>query len=145
MPEEKQQSGAAEERSGDEQAPGGQARGGQARGEQAPMGSEEVSKLAEEAQKAASYVAELSAGDLIQWVIAALAEKAWERMGLVANPATGQIKRDFEDARLAIDSIGALTELLAPRMDPAGNSRLRTLLADLRINYAAQRGKAEAQ
>ncbi|MEW6047893.1 MAG: hypothetical protein AB1609_15685, partial [Bacillota bacterium] len=54
-----------------------------------PPGPETASRLAEEAQKAVSYIASLSAGDMIQWTIAGLAEKAWERMGLVANPATG--------------------------------------------------------
>ncbi|MBC7340705.1 MAG: DUF1844 domain-containing protein [Firmicutes bacterium] len=103
-----------------------------------------ASRLAEEAQKAVSYIASLSAGDMIQWTIAGLAEKAWERMGLVANPATGKITRDFEDARLAIDAVAALVDLLAPRIDPAGLRRLQALLADLRINYAAQRSRAES-
>jgi len=110
-----------------------------------PPKPEAASRLAEEARKAVGYIASLSAGDMIQWVIAGLAEKAWERMGLVANPATGKITRDFEDARLAIDAIAALVDLLAPRIEPAGLRRLQTLLADLRINYAAQRSRAEAE
>lgn len=110
-----------------------------------PPDPEAASRLAEEARKAVGYIASLSAGDMIQWAIAGLAEKAWERMGLVANPTTGKITRDFEDARLAIDAIAALVDLLAPRIEPAGLRRLQTLLADLRINYAAQRSRAEAQ
>lgn len=106
--------------------------------------TEAAARLAEEARKAAGYVASLSAGNLIQWTIAGLAEKAWERMGLVANPATGKITRDFEDARLAIDAIAALVDLLAPRIEPAGLRHLQALLADLRINYAAQRSRAES-
>lgn len=112
--------------------------------ETTPPGPQTASRLAEEAQKAVSYIASLSAGDMIQWVIAGLAEKAWERMGLVANPATGKITRDFEDARLAIDAVAALVDLLAPRIDPTGLRRLQALLADLRINYAAQRSRAES-
>lgn len=106
---------------------------------------EQAGCLAEEAKKAVSYLADLSAGDLLQWTIAALAEKAWERLGLVANPVTGKITRDFADARLAIDAIAALMDLLAPRIEPAGYRRLQTLLADLRINYAAQRSRAESE
>ncbi|MEW6547046.1 MAG: DUF1844 domain-containing protein [Bacillota bacterium] len=109
-----------------------------------PPDPEAASRLAEEARQAVGYIASLSAGDMIQWAIAGLAEKAWERMGLVANPATGKITRDFEDARLAIDAIAALVDLLAPRIEPAGLRRLQTLLADLRINYAAQRSRAES-
>ncbi|MDI6894435.1 MAG: DUF1844 domain-containing protein [Bacillota bacterium] len=111
--------------------------------ETTPPDPETASRLAEEAQKAVGYIASLSAGDMIQWTIAGLAEKAWERMGLVANPATGKITRDFEDARLAIDAVAALTDLLASHIDPAGFRRLQSLLADLRINYAAQRSRAE--
>ena len=110
--------------------------------ETTPPDPQTASSLAEEAQKAVSYIASLSAGDMIQWAIAGLAEKAWEHMGLVANPATGKITRDFENARLAIDAIAALVDLLAPRIEPAGLRRLQTLLADLRINYAAQHSRS---
>lgn len=105
-----------------------------------PPDQEAASRLAEEAQKAVAYIASLSAGHMIQWTILRLAEKARERVGLVANPATGKITRDFEDARLAIDAVAALVDLLAPRPEPAALRRLQTLLADLRINYAARRG-----
>jgi hypothetical protein len=33
-------------------------------------------------------------------------------------------------------------DLLAPRIEPAGLRRLQTLLADLRINYAAQHSRS---
>ena len=53
---------------------------------------------------------------LIATCISLLANRAWQAMGLVPNPATQSIERHFDEAQLAIDAAAALADLLRPRV-----------------------------
>jgi hypothetical protein len=76
--------------------------------------------------------------ELVRLRIAELSELAWIHMGLVANPLTQRIVKDLPQARLAIDCAAALVEQLQPHLDEREKRELRTLLANLRINYVEQ-------
>jgi hypothetical protein len=71
-----------------------------------------------------------------------LAAKAWEAMGLVANPDTKQIERRFDDAQLAIDAVAALAGVVRSRLSETERREVDTLIANLRINFVEQKGKA---
>ena len=84
--------------------------------------------------------------DLIGYCINLLASQAWQKLGLLADPQTGEAQPDLDEAKVAIDTVGDL----AARLDTAPESAvpadlrrdLRTLVNDLRLNYVSQRGPA---
>ncbi len=84
--------------------------------------------------------------DMLGYCINLLASQAWQKLGLLADPQTGEAQPDLEEAKLAIDAVGDLAARLdsAPEtIIPADLRReLRTLVNDLRLNYVSQRGPA---
>lgn len=67
---------------------------------------------------------------------------AWLRMGLVANPGTGQIERDMDQAKVAIDTVAFLAQQLEPTVAPQERLPLRALVSDLQINFVEQTKKS---
>lgn len=63
---------------------------------------------------------------------------AWLRMGLVANPSTGQIERDLQQAKVAIDTAAFLASELEPVVAPEERLPLRALISDLQMNFVEQ-------
>ena len=84
--------------------------------------------------------------DMIGYCINLLASQAWQKLGLLADPQTGEAQPDLAEAKLAIDAVGDLAARLDTAPDsvvPADLRRdLRTLVNDLRLNYVSQRGPA---
>ena len=84
--------------------------------------------------------------DMIGYCINLLASQAWQKLGLLADPQTGEAQPDLAEAKVAIDAVGDLAGRLdsAPEaVVPADLRRdLRTLVNDLRLNYVSQRGGA---
>jgi hypothetical protein len=80
---------------------------------------------------------------LLQYALQLFAQQAWMAMGLVANPATGQVEVDLAQARVAIDTVGDLVGRLegAPESALPANARreLRNVLNNLRLNFVNQR------
>jgi hypothetical protein len=81
---------------------------------------------------------------VIGYCISLLATEAWHKLGLLADPRTGEAVADLVQAKAAVDAVGDL----AARLEAAPveavpellRRDLRTLLNDLRLNYLAQRG-----
>lgn len=84
--------------------------------------------------------------ELIGYCINLLAQQAWLKLGLLADPQTGVAAPDLDEAKVAVDTVGDLAARLeaAPEgIVPADLRRdLKTLLNDLRLNYVSQRGTA---
>ncbi len=84
--------------------------------------------------------------DLLGYCINLLTSQAWQKLGLLADPQTGEAQPDLADAKLAIDAVGDLAARLEAAPDsavPADVRReLKTLVNDLRLNYVSQRGAA---
>ncbi len=82
--------------------------------------------------------------ELIGYCINLLAQQAWLKLGLLADPQTGIAAPDLDEAKVAVDTVGDLAARLeaAPEgIVPADLRRdLKTLLNDLRLNYVSQRG-----
>ena len=82
--------------------------------------------------------------DILGYCINLLASQAWQKLGLLADPQTGEAQPDLAEAKVAIDAVSDL----AARLDAAPESvvpadlrrDLRTLVNDLRLNYVSQRG-----
>lgn len=63
---------------------------------------------------------------------------AWLRMGLLANPATGQVERDLPQAKIAIDTVAFLASQLEPVIAPEERLPLKALVSDLQVNFVEQ-------
>jgi hypothetical protein len=71
------------------------------------------------------------AADVVVWCVGLLTHMARLHLGLIT--ARGQ--RDLDQARLAIDAAGRLTELLEGKVHGDVLSELLMHIADLRLNY----------
>lgn len=72
-----------------------------------------------------------SAVDILGWCVMLLAHQARVYLGLI--PGKGQV--DLEQARLAIDAAGALTDLLQNHLQGDRLSELLMHVADVRLTY----------
>jgi hypothetical protein len=80
-------------------------------------------------------LSELEVEELLRLFIGALAGKALQHLGIHAGQ--GKPVKDLAKARLAIDSVGALIDKLAPVASEDEVKQLRALLSDLQLGYVA--------
>jgi len=78
---------------------------------------------------------------LVLWFSGVLATRAWMDLGLLADPVHGGVSKNIEDARVAIDGVGSLLEVLRGKVDPGEVRELERVLADLRLNFVRQAGE----
>jgi len=76
---------------------------------------------------------------LITMFIGILTEQAWRHLGLRMDPKTQEAKKDFDKAAMAIDCIEFMAGKLEKAVSEDEAKRLRTLVADLQINFARLR------
>lgn len=84
---------------------------------------------------------DLTALDLDQLLglfIGILSAKAWQYMGIRLSPGKEESEKDLVKAAAAIDCITVMVDKLAPRLPEGELAGLRSLVADLQINYARQ-------
>jgi hypothetical protein len=81
---------------------------------------------------------DVSVDGILAWTVGMLANIAWSRMGLIADPMTGQMARDLPEARRAIDAVADLVKHLEPTASPADRRELQNMLSDLRVNFVQQ-------
>ena len=67
-----------------------------------------------------------------------LSAKAWQHMGLRLTPGKENAEKDLVKASLAIDCISYIVDKMAPSLPVNDLASLRSLVADLQINYAKQ-------
>ena len=84
---------------------------------------------------------------LLAYCVSLLEAQAWQCLGLIADPQTGQAQPDMAQAKVAIDAVGDLAKHLdaAPAEAVPDDLRrdLRTLVSNLRLNYVGQQGRAQ--
>ncbi len=76
------------------------------------------------------------------WMIDELQAQAWIKMGLWKDPVTGELHTDLPQARIAIDCVSAMAEVLKPHLSDAQRRDMERLLTDLRLNFV-QRSTGE--
>ena len=94
----------------------------------------------EGAERQAVPLHALRTHDLLVWMLSILAAKAWEGMGLVANPMTNKVEKNLEEARLAIDAYAATFEVVRVRVEERPRRDMETLLTTLRLNFVEKSG-----
>lgn len=60
---------------------------------------------------------------------------AWQKMGLQPDFSTGQIAKDLDQCKSAIDATAALAQIVEPQLDETDRRHMQNLVRDLRINY----------
>jgi hypothetical protein len=80
-------------------------------------------------------LSDLEVEELLRLFIGALAGKALQHLG--AQAGKGKPVKDLAKARLAIDSVGALIDKLAPVASEDEAKQLKALLSDLQLGYVA--------
>jgi hypothetical protein len=80
-------------------------------------------------------IASLDVYSLLGLFVGILAEKAWQTLGLRTKSGTDTIETDFDQARVAIDTLNFFAEKLQPRLPGDEKRRLEGLVADLKLNY----------
>lgn len=70
--------------------------------------------------------------------IAQLASIAWQLMGLQPDPFSNKIRKEMDQARIAIDATAALIEQLQPHLQGQEAKDYQSLLTDLRLNFVKQ-------
>jgi hypothetical protein len=84
---------------------------------------------------------DLTALDLDQLLglfVGILSAKAWQDMGLRLAPGKDEAEKDLVKAAAAIDCVSVMVDKLAPRLPEDELAGLRSLIADLQLNYARQ-------
>jgi hypothetical protein len=76
--------------------------------------------------------------DVLRIFIQILSTQAWYHMGLRTAPGSEEIKKDFDRARLSVDTVAFLTEKLKPTLSEEESEGLDKLVTDLQINFARQ-------
>jgi hypothetical protein len=105
-----------------------------------PLTEQEKEQVREEMARQAESMTRLEVEPLIQQFVVQMSQLAAVHMGLMPNPYTRLIARNDAQARLAIDSFGALYDVIKPRLDPASDREFARVLNDLRVNFASVTG-----
>jgi hypothetical protein len=80
----------------------------------------------------------LAARDRLLMCLDILHQGAWIAMGLVADPVTQEVEKDLDEARILIDSAAELATRVEPMVDDSIRRELRTMVANLRMNFVNQ-------
>ena len=88
---------------------------------------------------------EIKVIDLTHYVMMEFARMAWVNLGVQINRATGNLKTDLPEARLAIDGFGALVRILEGKLEPHEMRDLQNMLTTLQMNYAQRAAAAKEE
>jgi hypothetical protein len=78
--------------------------------------------------------------DIVQICVGMLSEIAWVKLGLVPDPATGQLEASLDQARLAIDCAADLHRRLEPHLDGPTRRDLEVRIQNLKLNFVKRSG-----
>lgn len=81
------------------------------------------------------YPFQLPLTTLFVWFIDILNGKAWEDLGLIANPDTQEVKQDLKKAKISIDSIEFLVNQIKGELEIVDKKHIENMLANLQMNY----------
>lgn len=104
--------------------------------------SDEPTMQTEETGGEQAAMPEMRTEDALRFALGLFADLAWIHLGIRANPSGGDAKTDLSQAKLAIDSLGALVPLTEGRFDPHEVRDFKNLLSSLQMNFV-QRKTAE--
>lgn len=105
--------------------------------------SEEESAVSQAQEAREESAPAVDVWGLLHYCFLLLHASAWQKMGLVPDPATGKVVKDLEQARVAIDTAAYLAERLESRLTGQQLRDLRAMLSDLRLNFVQQSARPD--
>ncbi len=82
----------------------------------------------------------ISVSNVIVETLDFMSALAWQKLGLQPDMATGKLAPDLDQAKLAIDAVSALSEIILPQLDSEEDKRqVQNIVRDLRVNYVQRR------
>lgn len=75
---------------------------------------------------------------LVRSIIANLGQQAWICLGMQQNPFTQKIEKDLVQAKLAIDCVSSLCDLMKPHSNQRELLEMEALKQNLQMNYINQ-------
>lgn len=81
--------------------------------------------------------------DLFAWFIVQQQHLAWIHLGKVANPVNGEVSRDLQAAKLAIDLLGMMETKTRGNLSAEEERLLGQVLSTLRLNYVEESQRPE--
>ncbi len=83
----------------------------------------------------------LSMRDRLLMCVDILHQGAWVALGLVADPATGKIEKDLDQAKAGIDCVAFLAARVENELDESTRRELKRVVSDLQVNFVRQAQK----
>ena len=80
----------------------------------------------------------LELDQLLGIFISLLAAKAWQYMGIRLTPGKEETEKDLVKAAAAIDCVTVMVDKVTPFLETEDVGRLKSMIADLQVNYARQ-------
>lgn len=80
---------------------------------------------------------------VVLWMLEELQAQAWIKMGLWKDPVSGELHTDLPQAKIAIDCVAALAEVLKPHITDSQRRDIERLLTDLRLNFVQRSATGE--
>ncbi len=78
-------------------------------------------------------------------LVSSLATGTWIAMGKLANPATGKIERNLQQAAYSLDTLDMLAKRMTGNLADWEESYLSQVLVDLKMNYLEEQRKGETE
>lgn len=78
-------------------------------------------------------------------LVSSLATGTWIAMGKLANPATGKIERNLQQATYSLDTLDMLAKRMTGNLADWEESYLSQVLTDLKMNYLDEQKKGETE
>ena len=69
-------------------------------------------------------------------LIITLSSSAWIGLGKIADPISGELKKDFKTSKFGIDTLLMLRQKTSGNLDSDEKKLLDSVIADLQANYA---------
>ena len=88
-----------------------------------------------EMQQAMEAMLPKDVSSLVKSLIPMMGSQAWIFMGKVVNPLQRKVTRDLEQAKLAVDVVGALLEKVDPWLSDDERAQMRQMVSELRMNF----------
>lgn len=105
-----------------------------------PLTAQEKDQVRQEMQRQAETMSRLEVPPVLVQMMAELSARAAVHLGLMPNPYTRLVARNDVQARLAIDSYGAVYEVVKNHLDAGTRAELERVLNDLRVNFSSITG-----
>ena len=82
---------------------------------------------------------------LLRYTLELYIASAWQHMGVLPDPVTGQTHLALEEARIAIDCADFLAGKLKPLLEPEEQREYERRLRDLKLNFLAKQNDTRTE